>query len=163
MRSSDMATGDIAHGIASQHPGLRVLPEIGMLGSWPLQSSLELTAAPGEAPAARRHARHILRVWGLPAISDDLELVVSELVSNAVAISAAINQQDIGLWLVSDGRQVLVLIWDASLDPPEIANPAADAENGRGLLLVDALSKRWGWYFAAGLGGKVVWAVVRPN
>ncbi len=158
-----MAPGDTTLGIASQHPGLRALPEIGMVGSWPLQSSLELTAAPGEVSAARRHARHILRAWGLPAASDDIELVVSELVSNAVAISAAINQEDIRLWLVSDGRQVLVLTWDAGLDPPEIADPAADAENGRGLLLVEALSTRWGWYFAADLGGKVVWAQYCPH
>jgi anti-sigma regulatory factor (Ser/Thr protein kinase) len=153
-----MATGDTALGIASQHPGLRVLPEVGMVGSWPMQSSLELAAATGEVSAARRHVRHILLAWGLPAFSDDTELVVSELVSNAVAISAAIHQVEIRLWLISDGRQVLVLTWDASLDPPEMADPAADAENGRGLVLVEALSARWGWYFAAGLGGKVVWA-----
>ena len=156
-----MATGDTALGSASQHRGLRVLPEVGMVGSWPLQSSLELAAAPGEVPAARRHVRHILQAWGLPAFSDDTELVVSELVSNAVAISAAIHQAEIRFGLISDGRQVLVLTWDANLDPPETADPAADAENGRGLLLVEALSTRWGWYFAAGLGGKVVWASYR--
>jgi anti-sigma regulatory factor (Ser/Thr protein kinase) len=154
-----MATGDTALGSASQHRGLRVLPEVGMVGSWPLQSSLEHAAAPGEVPAARRHVRHILQAWGLPTFSDDTELVVSELVSNAVAISAAIHQAEIRLWVISDGRQVLVLTWDANLDPPETADPAADAENGRGLLLVEALSTRWGWYFAAGLGGKVVWAL----
>jgi anti-sigma regulatory factor (Ser/Thr protein kinase) len=158
-----MATGETAFGIATQRAGLRVLPEVGMVGSWPLRSSLELAAAAGEVSGARRHARHILRVWGLPAHSDDTELVVSELVSNAVAISAATNQQDIRLWLISDGWKVLVLTWDASLDPPEIAGPAADAENGRGLLLVEALSTRWGWYFAAGLSGKVVWALIDPD
>jgi anti-sigma regulatory factor (Ser/Thr protein kinase) len=161
IRSSNMATGDTALGTASQHRGLRVLPEVGMVGSWPLQSSLELAAAPGEVPAARRHVRHILQAWGLPAFSDDTELVVSELVSNAVAISAAIHQAEIRFGLISDGRQVLVLTWDANLDPPETADPAADAENGRGLLLVEALSTRWGWYFAAGLGGKVVWALIQ--
>jgi hypothetical protein len=35
-----------------------------------------------------------------------------------------------------------------------------DAESGRGLLLVDAISKRWDWYFPQdGAGGKVVWAL----
>lgn len=153
-----MATGDTAFGIASQRAGLRVLREVGMVGSWPLRSSLELAAAVGEVSGARRHARHVLRAWGLPALSDDTELVVSELVSNAVAVSATICREEIRLWLISDGRQVLVLTWDPSLDPPEVADPAADAENGRGLLLVEALSTRWGWYFTAGLGGKVVWA-----
>jgi anti-sigma regulatory factor (Ser/Thr protein kinase) len=153
-----MATGDTAFGIASQRAGMRVLSEAGMVDSWPLRSSLELAAEARKVPGARRHARHVLRAWGLPALSDDTELVVSELVSNAVAVSATIRREEIWLWLISDGRQVLVLTWDASLDPPEIADPAADAENGRGLLLVEALSTRWGWYFAAGLGGKVVWA-----
>ncbi|MBO0835878.1 MAG: ATP-binding protein [Actinobacteria bacterium] len=142
---------------------LLALQETCRSASWPLQSFLELTAVPGDVSAARRHVRHVLRSWELPAVSDDTELVVSELVSNAVAISAATNQQDIRLWLLSDGRQVLILTWDASPDPPQIARPAADAENGRGLILVEALSKQWGWYFAAGLGGKVIWVFIDPD
>ena len=49
--------------------------------------------------------------------------------------------------------------------PPTPANPGQDAEDGRGLLLVQALSLQWGWYFPAstspgGHAGKVVWAIV---
>jgi anti-sigma regulatory factor (Ser/Thr protein kinase) len=158
MRSSNMATGQTTLDPTSQDRGLRAMPEIGMVGSWPLQSYLELAAAPREVPAARRHTRLVLQAWGFHAASDDAELVVSELVSNSVAMSAAINQQVIRLWLVSDGQRVLVVVWDASPDSPEIANPAADAESGRGLLIVEALSARWGWFFAGEIGGKVVWA-----
>src|SRR5512146_41947 len=163
IRSSDVATDDTALGIANQDRGRLALPEIGAVGLWPLQSSLRLTAVPDDVPAARRHTRQVLRSWGFDVAADDTELVVSELVSNAVAISAAINQQNIRLWLVSDGWQILVLIGDASLDSPEIASPAADADSGRGLLLVEALSAQWGWCFAAGLGGKVVWALISPH
>lgn len=163
IRSSDVAIHDTALGIANQDRGPVALPEIGAVGLWPLQSSLGLTAVPRDVPAARRHARQVLRSWGLHVAADDTELVVSELVSNAVAISAAIKHQDIRLWLVSDGRRILVLIWDASLDPPEIASPGADVDSGRGLLLVEALSTQWGWCFAAGLGGKVVWALISPH
>ncbi len=60
------------------------------------------------------------------------------------------------MWLVSDLRQVVVFVWDASLRPPAPADPGADAENGRGLLLVEALSERWGHFGYD--GGKVVWA-----
>jgi hypothetical protein len=35
-----------------------------------------------------------------------------------------------------------------------------DAENGRGLLLVQAVSVRWGWHFPPDIGGKVVWAQI---
>jgi len=42
----------------------------------------------------------------------------------------------------------------------ELRNAEALAENGRGLILVDALSERWG-YFPAHGGGKVVWAEVK--
>jgi anti-sigma regulatory factor (Ser/Thr protein kinase) len=158
MWRSGMATGGTAFGAATQDPGLRVLPETGTVDSWPLQSFLELTAVPGDVPVARRHARHVLHGWRLHGISGDTELVVSELVTNAVAASAVINQEDIRLWLASDGRRVLVLIWDSSLDSPEVVAAGDDTENGRGLLLVEALSTQWGWYFTTDIGGKVVWA-----
>jgi hypothetical protein len=70
------------------------------------------------------------------------------------------NAQDtpVRLWVVSDKMQVVVLVWDASPLPPVLVDASEDAETGRGLLLVQALSTRWGWHFPPGLGGKVVWA-----
>ena len=53
----------------------------------------------------------------------------------------------------------MVFVWDAGPRPPPRADPGADAENGRGLLLVEALSERWG-HFGHDGGGKVVWAAV---
>ena len=42
---------------------------------------------------------------------------------------------------------------------PQAQDPAADAESGRGLLMVEALSNRYGWYrLEGGSAGKVVWA-----
>ena len=59
----------------------------------------------------------------------------------------------------------MILVWDPSPQPPAPADPGQDAEDGRGLLLVQALSLQWGWYFPAsgspgGHAGKVVWAIV---
>lgn len=53
--------------------------------------------------------------------------------------------------------QAVVLVWDASPLPPVLMGASEDAETGRGLLLVEALSTRKGWHFPPGLGGKVVW------
>ena len=64
------------------------------------------------------------------------------------------------MWLVSDLGQVVVFVWDASPRPPaQAADPGADAEGGRGLLLVEALSERWG-HFGYDGDGKVVWALL---
>jgi anti-sigma regulatory factor (Ser/Thr protein kinase) len=133
----------------------------------PLQSFLELGALDGAVPSARLHARHVLSEWGLGALADDAEVVVSELVTNAVQASRAMTHAAIRLWLATDRLQVVISVWDASPEPPTPIDAADDAENGRGLLLVEALSKQWDWFpaepgspSANGHHGKIVWAVV---
>jgi anti-sigma regulatory factor (Ser/Thr protein kinase) len=134
-----------------------------MTGHWPLSDFLELGALPGAVPSARLHARHILWEWGPVApitLTDDVELVVSELVTNAVTAAQALPQPaPVRLWLLSDSRDVLVVAWDASPRPPAPADPDLLGESGRGLLLVQALSQRWGSYPTPRHGGKVVWAL----
>jgi hypothetical protein len=125
---------------------------------WPLRSFLELGPFPGAVPCARLHARQVLWEWGVAVSGESTELVVSELVTNAVQASRAI-QAAVRMWLVCDREQVVVFVWDASPQPPARAEPGEDAENGRGLLLVEAVSERWG-HFGYDGGGKVVWAVV---
>jgi hypothetical protein len=51
---------------------------------WPLESFLELGAFPGAVPCARLHTRQVLWEWGLAALGETSELLVSELVTNAV-------------------------------------------------------------------------------
>ena len=126
---------------------------------WPYQSLLELGALPGAVPCARLHARNVLWEWGLAAFSDSTELVVSELVTNGVRASRAMRQAAVRMWLVSDRAQVVIFVWDASPQPPARADPGEDVESGRGLLLVEAVSERWG-HFGYDGGGKVVWAAV---
>lgn len=133
-----------------------------MTGQWPHQSVLELGALPSAVPCARLHARQLLWEWGLTALSEPAELVVSELVTNAVQISQAHNRgTSVRLRLKSDAKQVLILVWDASPQPPVRADINDESENGRGLLLVETLSDQWAWYFPPDEeGGKYVWALI---
>jgi anti-sigma regulatory factor (Ser/Thr protein kinase) len=138
-----------------------------LVSEWPLQSFLELGALDGATPSARLHARHVMWEWGLGELTDDAEVVVSELVTNAVRASRAMKHAAIRLWLATDRLQVVICVWDASPQPPIRIDADDDAENGRGLLLVEALSKQWDWFLAEpgsspthGHHGKIVWAVV---
>jgi hypothetical protein len=53
----------------------------------------------------------------------------------------------------------VVLVWDAEPRRPVPAEAGEEAENGRGLFLVQAFSARWGARPTPHLGGKVVWAL----
>ncbi len=51
---------------------------------------------------------------------------------------------------------LLIEVYDADGNPPVLCNADAEAENGRGLMLIDALAKEWSYFFPPG-GGKVVY------
>lgn len=128
---------------------------------WPLQSCLELEPLASAVPPARQHVRQVLREWELTDLGETAELVVSELLTNAVrATSMAEVFEPVRLWLLSDKPSVMILVWDSSPQPPVRIDAACDAENGRGLLLVEAISTRWNWYVPHNLVGKVVWAQI---
>jgi anti-sigma regulatory factor (Ser/Thr protein kinase) len=138
-----------------------------MAREWPLRSFLELGAYPGAVPCARLHARQLLWEWRQTGLSEGIELVVDELVTNAVKASRSLGADTpVRLWLFSDKEAVLIMVWDASQHPPEQASRQQAGElreGGRGLLLVDAVSERWAWYLVNEAGGKVVWALVRTR
>ncbi len=127
-------------------------------------SALDLRPLPGAVPCARLHARLVTREWGFPAIAGDCELVVAELVSNAVLHGAgppgAADTPPVRLRLTGRPRGVQIEIWDAGEEMPQMRSgpPGDDEPGGRGLVLVAALSSRWGAYRTEG-GGKVVFAV----
>ena len=126
------------------------------LAQWPLRSHLALGALPTAVPCARLHTHHVLREWGVAHLRDDAELCVSELVTNAVAASAD-HLSPVGLWLLSDGKRVVILVCDGNPHPPVRLHPDLATEGGRGLMLVEAISTQWDWY--ATPRGKVVWAL----
>jgi anti-sigma regulatory factor (Ser/Thr protein kinase) len=129
--------------------------------AWPLQDFLEFGALSGSVPCARYHARQILWEWGLTRLSENVELVVSELVTNAVSASSLCDKAlSVRMWLMSDKASLLTLVWDANPDAPLLVNPKDDTETGRGLVLVNAVSAAWDWYAVPGMTGKIVRALV---
>jgi hypothetical protein len=150
---------------------------------WPLQTRLDLGALPGAVPCARLHARLVLTEWGQAQAGDSVELIVSELMTNALractdpvagrpGYDAEGRQLPLGLRLASDRRQVLVEIWDGNMAPPVPGQTSLDGETGRGLLMVEAVSSRWGYYYPARQprgtapderAAKVVWALIVPG
>jgi anti-sigma regulatory factor (Ser/Thr protein kinase) len=132
-------------------------------GSLPLRTFLELAALPGAVPCARLHARQVLWEWGLTAITELTELLVSEFVTNSVKAGQDTDHgQPLRLRLSTDGVCLLVEVWDGNTHPPvprDLEDDAAalDAEGGWGLFLVDTLSESWGWYPTRNPEGKVTW------
>jgi hypothetical protein len=66
----------------------------------------------------------------------------------------------IHLWLRAHRRGLIVMVWDANPQPPIRKEAGDDAVSGRGLMIVEALSSRWGWYKPQDTGGKRVWCEI---
>lgn len=133
-------------------------------------SYLELVTLPSAPFWARRHTQAALNAWWLwPETIETAELLVSELVTNALRAASCPPGQSAGSWLDDVQRICLTLrllprrlvieVFDNDPQPPVLAEASADAESGRGLILVDALTKEWGYYFLPA-GGKVVYGVI---
>ena len=132
-----------------------------MARAWSLRSFLELGAYPSAVPCSRLHTRAVLWEWGLGR-DEGAELVVDEIVTNAVQASRSLSLPvAVRLWLFSDRERLLIMVWDASPNPPVRPDPEAEeiSESGRGLMLVEAISERWSWYVTKLPWGKVVWAL----
>jgi anti-sigma regulatory factor (Ser/Thr protein kinase) len=165
---------DVVYGTKpSPEPGSDVGPaskgDGAVTASWPLSDTLTLGALPTAVASARAHARAVVSEWAMADVAEDVELVVSELVTNAVVASTDSDGRPkytdatgglpiVHLRLWSDHVRVVIEVWDQSPRVPEASRPEPDAESGRGLLLVDTLSERWGWELVSNWFGKVVWA-----
>ena len=130
---------------------------------FPRRSSLLLGALPSAVPCARLHTRQVLWEWDLSEVAEIAELLLSELVTNAVqAARANFNDMPVNVRLSANRDRLLIEVWDSNVQPPlpqvlEHGFPEVDAESGRGLFLVEALSERWGWYPTWNPEGKVTW------
>jgi hypothetical protein len=104
---------------------------------------------------ARRFVDQTLSTWPLPDIAYDAQLVVSELVTNAIRHGGGAVQ----LRLLSHGPELACVVTDHSRIAPVAAAADVFAEFGRGLRLVDALCTAWGWVVPGG-PRKLVWAIL---
>jgi PAS domain S-box-containing protein len=106
-------------------------------------------------PAAVSRIRHLvtdrLGTWGLDELVFTTELVVSELVTNAIRHAAP----PIGLRLIHDAT-LICEVSDSSSTSPHLRRARTYDEGGRGLLLVAQLTQRWGTRHHA--TGKTIWA-----
>lgn len=120
----------------------------------PAQLSAELSLPPvaSSVVAFRHFAATTLLSWQLDAIRDTAELLVSELVTNAVTYAAT----PVSLRIARLDGRVQVVVVDGDVHQPVRRVPASDDEHGRGLMLVDMLAASWGTRVAAPTG-KAVW------
>ncbi|MBC9717891.1 ATP-binding protein [Streptomyces sp. TRM66268-LWL] len=134
-------------------------------------ASVALPARYEAVRGARQFTRSTLTEWQLDDRFDDVALVVSELVTNALrhALPADTVRDDaapVRLHLMRWSSRLVCAVRDPSQESPvsreEEAYEDFSAECGRGLFLVESFADSWGWHPLAGtLGGKVVWALFR--
>ncbi|WUH92483.1 SpoIIE family protein phosphatase [Streptomyces sp. NBC_00433] len=111
----------------------------------------DLADDPRAAGQARQYVRARLATWGLADLVLTTELLVSELVGNAVRHASG----PVRLRLLRS-RTLICEVYDGSLNTPRIRRADSTDEGGRGLQLVAALSRRWGARYLQ--DGKCIWA-----
>jgi anti-sigma regulatory factor (Ser/Thr protein kinase) len=155
------------HPVAEGMP--RLLPVPSAWWETPAVTSRALSARPEEARTARRFVREQLTGWHLEPLVDDAEMIVDELVVNAVlhGTRTGLSRPNPGaspavlrLCLLRRVGEVMLAVVDPGNETPMPRRPDWGGESGRGLQIVGALSHVWGWSPIAG-HGKAVWAVLR--
>ena len=114
-------------------------------------ASWDVPADPAAVADVRARATRQVEAWGLEALSMTTELVVSELVTNAIRHATP----PIRLRLLRDSR-LTCEVSDASSTAPRLRHARSMDEGGRGLFLVAQLTHRWGARYTP--DGKIIWA-----
>ncbi|MFJ7998099.1 ATP-binding protein [Streptomyces sp. NPDC096310] len=129
----------------------------------PYEVSFRLTRRRSSVPRARAVLRATLGSWGVGHdVAEAGELILSELVTNALRVRVP-GDRHVGVRIVrSPVDEMLRLeVSDAGTGRPGVRAPRDDEPGGRGLLLVEAVSERWGVEARPGGIGKTVWAELK--
>ncbi len=129
-----------------------------------------LAALPSAPSWARRHARATLGEWDISQESTETaELLVSELVTNAARFAtdpAGLLPQDnradvayVSMMLRHIPGLLVIEVSDQNMNVPEVRDRDVASEEGRGLMLVQALSREWSYFFPRP-GWKTVYCVI---
>jgi hypothetical protein len=102
-----------------------------------------LTKGPAAAAEARGQVRAAICAWEVPIDASVAVLLTSELVTNAITQEAG---KLVTLAISCSCDQLRVDVHDTSRSLPVLVDAPADAETGRGLMLVATLSSQWGFY-----------------
>jgi DNA-binding NarL/FixJ family response regulator len=122
------------------------------------EATLDLPRSLASPGRARRFVAEKVAEWRLDTIRDDALLVVSELAANAITHAGSACR--IRLSLTPTTLRIDVI--DTGSGTPEPQPPSRTEEHGRGLHLVDALTRAWGLEMVD--EGKLVWAeLARPS
>jgi len=116
-----------------------------------LVTSLQLSPDHAAASKARRFVSDTMREWGCADAIPDAELLVSELVTNAVLHARSATRVTID----HAGTTVRISVCDDSPARPRLRDYGPEAVTGRGLVIVDRIARRWG--VDPNADGKCVW------
>ncbi|MFI5523213.1 SpoIIE family protein phosphatase [Streptomyces platensis] len=110
----------------------------------------EVPSDPAAVAPVRAACLRMLESWGLASIDFTTELILSELITNAIRYGA----QPIRVRLLYD-RALICEVSDGTSASPHLRRAATTDEGGRGLFLVAQFAQRWGTRYTP--GGKVIW------
>lgn len=110
---------------------------------------------PSEVCSVRRFVADVLTEWRYDDLLSDGVLVASELATNVVLHAGSPFRVSVA----RTGLAVTIAVEDGGTGRPSIGRSAQDAVDGRGVLIVDAISRAWGTQDK--VAGKVVWAELR--
>ncbi|MGA5129911.1 ATP-binding protein [Streptomyces blastmyceticus] len=140
-------------------PALRKRPRL------PVRRQQSVSVVPHEI--ALQNARHgvtaLLFSWGLTCkdVVDRVELIVSELLTNALLHTIPVPGDEIGLSVAEADGAVLIEVEDGGGPTAPAIRPRAEdeCEHGRGLALVEAMADSWAWRTLPN-GRRSTWAYV---
>jgi len=155
-RLAPQCSGSLAR-VPQRRPGPEYPPDA-LSATDALRQAL-LSVGPEAAKAARDFTTTTLREWQLDWLVQEAALIASELVTNAIRHGLGGTDDGVELAWRRQAARVICMVTDRSPLPPVLGCADSDAESGRGLQVVQAISAAWGWMMLS-TTSKAVWATL---